>query len=301
MRAPFQLFLLCIAPLALVGQEPTEDLANELRRWSAVVEAGTAVSPSVLPDSWIAETANGRHTIPTAPLKAYFRSGSNKERAAVQAWLHLLADTLSSTQAHTPDPTAAAKLDRILNQREFRPTKRPSRQDLWWRRVRDAILRFLDSLFSAAGKHSGGVEVFAWLLLVSGSGLLVYLLVRSWRHEDRTSQLPPTGHLPRRSLNSSTWIAAAHAARSQNDLPRAIQCCYWAGITHLQELGRLPPHFAHTPREHLRLLARGQQPTTALQTLCTHLERCWYARVTPGDEDLVFCFGALKELGCQVD
>lgn len=295
MRAALQLGLL----LATAGLMAAQQTSDDLRHWRDVVAEGTPADAGTLPDIWTFNTPRNSFTVSTEPLKNYLRKGSEDDAVALEDWLDQLAAWLDAPEVR-PDPSAGAKLRAILNRREFRPPRPPSRWEEWARELRRAILHFFDRLFSFAGGRPSGTQVLAWLLLIAGSGALVYLLLRTWRQEERSTYAPP-GASPELGRDVAAWIAAAHAARRQGDLARAIQCCYWAAILHLQDRGHLPPHFAHTPREHLRLLAAAHQPTSALQALCTRLERCWYARVTPKDDDLAACFGALKELGCLVD
>ncbi|QOY87406.1 DUF4129 domain-containing protein [Paludibaculum fermentans] len=265
------------------------------------MEAGTTVDAATLPAEWSVDVSDETFTISTAPLRAYFQSGPKKQQGAeVRAWLELLAASLDSGTTAESDPSAAVKLKRILARPEFRPPNPPSEWELFWKEFGRWVEALLDKLFGFTGRHPGSIQLFLWALLVGASGVLVYLLMHTWRHETRASPLSP-GRLPDPSLNSEAWIAAAQSARRKGDIAGSIQCCYWAGVTHLQEAGTLPPHFAHTPREHLRLLAGQQELRAALSILCTRLERCWYARATPDDQDLTTCFGALKELGCAVD
>ncbi|WP_321471878.1 DUF4129 domain-containing protein [uncultured Paludibaculum sp.] len=299
MRAWSQLWLLLLAAAASPAQQRPADLAADLRRWSAVVEEGKPFDPNLLPEAWSVGSPDALYSISTAPLKAHLQSGS-KDHRAVRAWLELLAASLDDSNPVQWDPSAAEKLSRILARPEFRPPAPPSNWDLWWRALGRSIQAILDRLFAFTGSHPSSIQVFLWVLLIGSSGFLVYLLMRSWRHEQRTGPLSP-GRLPELSLNSGAWVAAAHSARRQGDIARSIQCCYWAGVTHLQAAGTLPPHFAHTPREYLRLLSGKHELRAALGVLCTRLEHCWYARATPDDQDLASCLVALKELGCSVD
>ncbi len=298
---PWPHLWLLLAAAMLQAQQRPADLAAELRRWSTAIETDATAGAGSLPAEWSVEVAHETFTISTAPLKAYLQSGSQKkESEEVRAWLEMLASSLESGTAPEPDPSAAGKLKRILARPEFRPPNPPSQLELFLKEFGRWLDALLDRLFGFTGKHPGSIQLFLWTLLIGASGLLVYLLMRTWRHETRTSPITP-GHLPDLSRDSRAWIAAAQFARRQGDVAGSIQCCYWAGVTHLQEAGTLPPHFAHTPREHLRLLAGKQQLRASLGILCTRLERCWYARATPGEQDLASCFSALKELGCAVD
>ncbi|MGJ5815963.1 DUF4129 domain-containing protein [Paludibaculum fermentans] len=300
MRKWSHLWLL-LAVTALPAQQSPANLAAELRHWSTAVEQGSAAPAATLPAEWVVDVSGETFTFSTAPLKAHLQSGSKKEqRAGISAWLDFLADSLDSGTAAAPDPSAAAKLKRILARPEFRPPQPPNQWDLFWKEFGRWVEALLERLFGFTGQHPGSIQAFLWLLLIGASGTLVYLLMRSWRQETRTSPLSP-GRPPDPSLNSAAWLAAAQATRRQGDVAGSIQCCYWAGVTHLQEAGLLPPHFSHTPREHLRLLAGRQEVKAALGILCTRLERCWYARAVPDDQDLATCFGALKDLGCPVD
>ncbi|MGC4051277.1 MAG: hypothetical protein QM757_18115 [Paludibaculum sp.] len=300
MRPCSQLWLLFAATVVTAQQKPA-DLASELRQWSTAIEEGRPVDTASLPSEWSVEVSDELFTISTTPLKTYLESGSRKKRRRKFApgWTSspILWKMIPTPNPTRPPPPNSSRSSLVP---EFRPPNPPTRWDLFWKEFGRWIEALLERLFGITGSHPGSIQLFLWVLLIGASGILVTLLMRSWRHEHRSGPLSP-GRPPDLALNSEAWIAAAQSARRHGDIAGSIQCCYWAGITHLQEDGKLPPHFTHTPREHLRLLSGRHDLRAALGVLCGCLERCWYARVTPGDQDLVSCFGALKELGCAVD
>lgn len=194
---PWSHLWLLLAVTVLPAQQRPADLAAELRRWSATMEAGTTVDAATLPAEWSVDVSDETFTISTAPLRAYFQSGPKKQQGAeVRAWLELLAASLDSGTTAESDPSAAVKLKRILARPEFRPPNPPSEWELFWKEFGRWVEALLDKLFGFTGRHPGSIQLFLWALLVGANGVLVYLLMHTWRHETRASPLRDDCRIP---------------------------------------------------------------------------------------------------------
>ena len=277
-------------------------LATELRQLRDALDHQRSATLS-LPSSWEVETPEGSFSISTKPLKTLLDNRAPLQE--VQAWLDYLAMHLSGFRSARPagSENSRAILNGILARREFAGDAPPTPWDLFWERVNAWVKHQIEKLFTFAGRHPVGSWIVFWLVVLGALATLAFVLIRVWTTEERLSEMPlSSGPFSFRTWEQ--WIIAARAAADAGDLPRAIQCAYWAGIARLQETGTLPPNLTSTPREYLRFLsladARRSGILEPLASLTSHLERFWYARLAVEAQDFRACLASLEALGCWV-
>jgi Domain of unknown function (DUF4129) len=307
------------------------------QRDHATPAAGRAETLAVeIPDVWYVEAQGQRYEVPTSELK--FTLADNAGRAAERVVvlnadidrIHALeeeAKKLESTSQEASQDPARAKLEEILNRKEFNQAhEKKSWLGELWDKVLRWVVNLLDKLFEVVRGNKPVRSIVLYGVIVVGFFALVWILVRVLggvaRRENLRLEAPA---FPVKT--SGQWVREATAAAAHGNYREAIHCGYWAGVYRLSEMGIWELEESRTPREYLRLLSAGPRedaafgvslgsssvtgavlpdPATraaraqALSALTRSFESVWYADEPATQQDFVSAVAHLEKLECRL-
>ena len=195
---------------------------------------------------------------------------------------------------------AREQLDQILAERQFAETMRGlSPWERWKEQLAVWLQKYFAGLIGAIAQHPSTSQAIFWIVAIGALAVIAFQLFRLFRGADLLDSRLSDPELPV-SQSTPEWILAARSAAAGGEFSKAIQCVYWAAITHLQSMGSLPKTAGHTPREFLRDL-RAHGAIEYLRSLTSSLERFWYGRRPASAEDFAASLRAVEGLGCKLD
>ena len=280
----------CSAHLASSGKNPV--VLRTLRmslpsHW--VVSAGNqtyTVSTDWLADG-LARTETARHGDSTALEQTQQQIAVHRDAAQALAW---------PASPQTLDQSRA-KLNHILDGREFQAIHGPTWFDLLRARVYDWISRLLEKLF---GRFRGGRalgNVIAWIVIALAALLLILWAVRAGLRMGARPEMDLRGAAGP-GKDSVFWLREARDAAARGDYRAAIHAAYWAAIARLEETKALPEDRSRTPRESLRLIRRENAEYAPLTQLTRRFELVWYGYRSADSADWSDAMKQLETLGC---
>lgn len=269
-----------------------------------------------LPVTWNIHSPDGEYEVESAPLRRLLGcvkcNGAQQIERLEQArsWVGALAaqaKEYASPAGPGNSVLARPKLDAILARREFASVRPRSQSELLRQRINRWLLHLIERLFESIGKHPMGAKALFWLIVIVLVGWLALGLVRFWMRRARIEELKSVGAVAgHRSWQE--WIRAGREAAARGDFREAVHGVYWAGVTHLEDVGALQMDRTRTPREHLRLLEDAEQSPgfsmprrrAYLAALTSRFERVWYGHDPAGNDDFQACLQQAEELGCRL-
>jgi hypothetical protein len=318
--------LLCSSPIstqapAVANPETIKKIydvtsfATELRRLDVELQnkrdpSGIKDFREELPTFWNVSTPERSYSISTKPLRDQLNEASTDN---AETWIEHLLEELQSAQRAEGQPLAAAhtQLSKILAGRGFEGVRPPTYLELLRERASAWLQRMLLKLFFGLSRHPIGAKVLFWVVLIAGVGFVALWIFRYLSGRDSMSFFQP-GSTTVTTVTWQEWIHAAREAAARGDFREAVHSAYWAGITRLEETGRLPRDRTKTPREYLQLI--DARPTGAkvdshaaedykkpLAALTSRLERIWYANRLARLEDFDDTLRQLEALGCSLE
>jgi Domain of unknown function (DUF4129) len=318
--------LLCSSPIstqapAVANPETIKKIydvtsfATELRRLDVELQnkrdpSGIKDFREELPTFWNVSTPERSYSISTKPLRDQLNEASTDN---AETWIEHLLEELQSAQRAEGQPLAAAhtQLSKILADRGFEGVRPPTYLELLRERASAWLQRMLLKLFFGLSRHPIGAKVLFWVVLIAGVGFVALWIFRYLSGRDSMSFFQP-GSTTVTTVTWQEWIHAAREAAARGDFREAVHSAYWAGITRLEETGRLPRDRTKTPREYLQLI--DARPTGAevdshaaedykkpLAALTSRLERIWYANRLARLEDFDDTLRQLEALGCSLE
>jgi hypothetical protein len=283
-------------------------------------EAARALRGSI-PDQW--EVGRSAYPVSMTDFKgqlAAFASEPNK-RNDLRAQLDVRARHLEELAAALTDEASAARdsrpararLDEILQRKEFRAVRQPNLLEQWKEKASRWLRRMLGRWIDKFRISPNAGSVMVWVLI---GALFILLAIWLGRRLSKSRLLglsleapAPTGK------NWRDWATAALAAAKEGRHREALHAAYWAGVYRLEELGAWQLDRTRTPREYLRLLrsrppasappasapafSASQEQRAALETLTRNFELAWYGYQTAGETDFRNAIEQLEVLGCH--
>ena len=284
----------------------------ELDKCSALL-ASSGNNPAVLrtlrmalPSQWIVSAGNQTYTVSTDWLAdglARTETARRGDSAALQQTQQQIAVHRDAAQALAVPASpqtldrSRARLNRILEGREFQAIHGPTWFDLLRARVYDWISRQLEKLF---GRFRGGRalgNVIAWIVIALAALLLILWAVRASMRTGARPEMDLRGAAGP-GKDSVFWLREARDAAARGDYRAAIHAAYWAAIARLEEIKALPEDRSRTPRESLRLIRRESAEYAPLTQLTRRFELVWYGYRSADSADWSDAMKQLETLGC---
>lgn len=262
---------------------------------------------SSIPDIWEVQTASGTFELENEELleklDRYAKSPASRAEVLPEMELKVETELDAAKEFDRPEDTSApAKLDSILQQREYRhvsktqsPLERLKEVLLAW------ILSVLQKFFRSAVSHPPAAKVFLWSLLGSiilAFAVWIYLLLRRTAR-DEYSYPRDDGPLVPSARHWQQWLKDARVAAERSDWREAVHLAYWSGISYLESSGAWKPDRARTPREYVRMFGESGGRRTSLEALTQRFEFIWYAQQHASMEDFQFSLAQLEKIGCR--
>jgi Domain of unknown function (DUF4129) len=317
---PFLLILVFVAPAALpqsgsaASDRPLtlEEYISELDRCSALLDSHPSDPAAfrnlraTLPAEWAVQDGGQAYTVSTnwltsalvalrtdTPANNPLLRGTRQRLAALRA----AAESLKEPSPSPGLPKSRAQLDQILSAKEFQGARGPSWLDILKARLYAWVGRQLDRLLDHF-RHGRAIgNAIAWSLIVLAALLLAFGAVRaSLRGGKQTEMDLEASSRPEGGWRD--WLRNARAAAERGDYRSAIHAAYWAGRMRLEEIERLPPDRARTPREALRLIRRESAEYAPLARLTGRFELVWYGYRSATETDWTDAVEQLEKLGC---
>jgi len=293
-------------------QRSLQEYIFELDKCSALL-ASSGNNPAVLrtlrmslPGQWIVNVGNQTYTVSTDWLAdglartetARHGDSTSLEQTRQQIAVHRdAAEALAARNSPQSLDESRAKLNRILEGKEFQAIHGPTWFEVLRARFYDWILRQLDKLF---GRFRGGraiSNVIAWTLIALAALLLILWAVRATMRAGARPEMDLRGAAgPGR--DSPYWLREARDAAARGDYRAAIHAAYWAAIARLEEMKSLPEDRSRTPRESLRLIRRESAEYAPLSQLTRRFELVWYGYRSANSADWSDAMQQLETLGC---
>lgn len=293
-----------------VEPSPQLDLGSylsELSRWSE--SAGrlgnhpeeAASLRKQLPEKWSVSVQEQQFQVSTRWLgDALDKLAKNPKSApgVSREMSHRLQSMLDDAQAlahNSPsDPgSARAKLDNILNRREFRSVRTSNEMESLWDEFTDWVWAILNKILNHAAGHPKVTRVLLWAVVALLSlAFLAWLIYSLSRVSLAGLTLRPSRAQSGKIGSAETWremVQRAREAAANGDFREAIRIIYTAAVLSLGESGawRIDP--ARTHREYLHLLPQDSSQRPPLSAITHCFERIWYghAAATAADYDAV--------------
>lgn len=284
----------------------------ELDKCSALL-ASSGNNPAVLrtlrmalPSQWIVSVRNQTYTVSTDWLADGLartetaRRGDSTALQQTQQQIAVHRDAAQALAAPASPQTldrSRARLNRILEGREFQAIHGPTWFDMLRARVYDWISRQLEKLF---GRFRGGRalgNVIAWIVIALAALLLIFWAVRASMRTGARPEMDLRGAAGP-GKDSVFWLREARDAAARGDYRAAIHAAYWAAIARLEEIKALPEDRSRTPRESLRLIRRESAEYAPLTQLTRRFELVWYGYRSADSADWSDAMKQLETLGC---
>lgn len=292
----------------------------ELDRWSAELArpggqppAGWQAMRQSLPAAWTVDAGGQRFNISTAWLAQGLEKLSRESpesdavRRGLQARVAAMREQASAFGATAGFEAAGAsgaraKLDRIMNRREFRNVRRPAGPN-WLQRLRERLATVLAELlyvtFGRIGTSPRAGRVIVWSIIALAFAAMAIWLKRMIARSSPEPLLRLEAPLFR-SRDWRQWAAEAAATANTGDYREAIRCAYWSAVLRLEEAGTWRPDRARTPREYLRLLPSASAHRPPLADLTRRFELSWYGNRPTGTGDFQLALQQLERIGCAL-
>jgi len=307
--------------LAIVGRSGAESNSQQLSlqeyifqldKCSAVL-ASSGSNPAVirtmrmsLPARWVVSARNQSFSVSTNWLAdglARAETARPGDSAALQQTQQQIAAHRDAAQALAASISAPilneprAKLNRILDGKEFGAIHGPTWFELLRQRFYDWLWRQLDKLSLHFRAGHAISNAFAWFVVALAALLLIVWAVRASIGSGARSEMDLRGAAgPGR--DSPFWLREAREAAARGDYRAAIHAAYWAAIARLEELKSLPEDRSRTPRETLRLIRRESSEYAPLSQLTRRFELVWYGYRSASPSDWSDAVQQLETLGC---
>lgn len=251
----------------LQGESP-ESAAPQLVAAATEWEAVTAVS---LPDGSVVSVD---HTFLVAQLRA--------DPPDLKKLNDLLA-AMRSTHDAWPPPKHNAQdlraLENILARPEFQWREaQPSLLEQWWRKVQEALWRFLAWLLPDEVTVDGNALGY----VVTGLGTLALLLVLAFAARSlfasfaAEAEATLEGHDADETLTAETALKRAQTLSASGDYRAAVRYLYLSTLLLLDERGLLRYDRSLTNREYLRSVAHLPEVAGILRDVVEVFDRVWY-------------------------
>ena len=270
-----------------------------------------------LPSGWIVETGQQKYKVSAGwiadALKAIEKTPKDRKNICDEVVKQL--KSLRAEAAHATDSAevlnradAKARLQKILQQREFNQVKGQS----WWSEMWDQISRWIDWLLSHTLGRLFGNGAVKTVLIYALIGVVFLFgavwLVRGMRTLVRNEALSVSAVFPP-GKHWRDWAREATAAASRGDYRAALHSAYWAGVYRMAEVGAWQLDRARTPREYLRMIGEQSQAelaaqnpvgsAIALKALTHGMEASWYGFTPATEQDFEKAVSHLETLGCR--
>ncbi|HXX44264.1 MAG TPA: DUF4129 domain-containing protein [Candidatus Acidoferrales bacterium] len=301
------------APGAATSQQLSlQEYIFELDKCSALL-ASSGNNPAVLrtlrmslPSQWVVSAGNQTYTVSTDWLAdglARTETARHGDSTALEQTQQQIAAHRDAAQALAAPASprtldqSRAKLNHILDGREFQAIHGPTWFDLLRARVYDWISRFLEKLF---GRFAGGRalgNVIAWIVIAFAALLLILWAVRASMRSSARPEMDLRGAAGA-GKDSVFWLREARDSAARGDYRAAIHAAYWAAIACLEEIKALPEDRSRTPRESLRLIRRESAEYAPLTQLTRRFELVWYGYRSADSADWTDAMKQLETLGC---
>jgi len=259
-----------------------------------------------LPSQWSLNTGGQRYTIDTDWLAdglARVENASHGDRNAVrrlQAQITAHRDAAESFDKAASSQRledSRARLNHILDAREFASIHGPTKLDSLRARFYDWIERQLGKIFDKLGQRKALGNIVAWTVIVLTAVLLILWAVRATARVGARAGMDLRG-ASATGQDSTFWLRGARDAAARGDYRAAIHAAYWAAIARLEEMKALPEDRSRTPRESLRLIRRESAEYAPLSQLTRRFELVWYGYRSADSADWSDAMQQLETLGC---
>ncbi len=312
------LICMLVAPLAPIAahmasqQLSLEEYIFDLDKCSAIL-ASSGNNPTVLrtlrmslPSRWIVSAGHQTYSVSTDWLAdglARTETARQGDSAALQQTQQEIAVHRDAAQALAAPVSlqsldrSRAKLNHILDSKEFQAIHGPTWFEILRARFYDWIWRQLGKLF---GRLRGGRaigNVIAWIVIALAALLLIVWAVRASMRTGIRPEMDLRGAAGA-GKDSVFWLREARAAAARGDYRAAIHAAYWAAIARLEEMKALPEDRSRTPRESLRLIRRESADYAPLSQLTRRFELVWYGYRSADSADWSDAMKQLETLGC---
>ncbi len=285
-----------------------EQYRGELDRCAGVIQRPSEIRQlqESLPRVWVVQAGEERIEVPTQPVRKQLQelqlhagnsdTAARELRLAVNSMKQEAEKMARSSAGRESTKQAEARLESILNRKEFQNARGPSQTEIFLNRVTLWLFERLRRLFSKLhlGAKTGNAIVWGAIGLA-----FLALCFMTWRW--LSSRQPAGAALPAFSVTPSDarqWVKEALAAAERGDYRAALHCAYWAAIARLEDLGRLSRDRARTPRESLRLLESQPGDHRLLHALTGIFERVWYGYRAASEADWTGARELLEKIGC---
>ncbi len=302
---PLLLMVLLMAAWPLSAQTYTQDsFPLELRRWEQLATTDPHAASEQLPSQWTVQTDTHTYSISTQPLRDRL---TGPEPQSARLWIEQLRRQTESFrgEATRDDEKDRATLQAILARPEFKKAEEPTAWDRLSGRFRAWLQDWLTRIFAYAAQHPTGSQFLFWTLISGSVVALGAWLLHLFAQTDPLIRLPNAPALQHPLLSWQEWLAEARKAAANGDHDQAIRCAYWAAIARLQLERPMRINFSDTPRERLRFLASpsrlAAERLQPLTEITRSFERCWYAKLPAGEDDVSRTLRNLETLGCRAD
>ena len=308
---------LCAAGDVRGAQEPSpkpvlelslEQYRAELDRCAEVMQRPSEIRAlqDSLPPVWIVRADEKRIEVPTQAVRSQLHElqvhpgnpavATRELRLVVNAMKKEAEEMAPSSDRGGSAEQAQARLQGILNRKEFQSARGPSGAEILMNRIALWLFGGLARLFSKLHLNAKAGNVVVWAIIGLAFLALSYI-VWKWL----SSRQPQETGLPVFSVPASEarqWVQEALDAAERGDYRAALHCAYWGAIARLEDLGRLSRDRARTPRESLRLLEDRPGDHRLLHALTGIFERVWYGYRAASPADWTGAKELLEKIGC---
>ncbi len=304
----------CGAPAAIGLGEFSSQIAAARHLAEACDGAAAACDPAALPRD--ADVRGNRGTMFRASWlwlreavgAAKGASAENRVRRMQEAEAHLQewktqgeleaqADALGQAGASAAFGKAQRAATEVLARGEFRANAGPTWLDRQLARIQDWIVRLLLGMDRLGAHNPWVAPLVEWGCFLLAAGGLMFFIRRSLARgalrialaEDATA-----AHFSGR--DATDWARLAEERGVARDWREGIHCLYWAAIVSLESRRAWRPNPTRTPREYVRLLARGSAARDALGGLTHHFEQIWYGQAEAVEAEFRAAQAAFAEI-----
>ena len=303
--------LVLLGPAVCAGaQTPARTLTIQeyvawLDRTAAAVDEGRIVPAESLPPLWLIETPAGPIEVSNAwlvrDLRALQTTPDPDRRARARDRLRILgAEARAFEDPPGESAGTRARLNEILQRREFRNLHGPTWRDRLRQRLLQLIVNLLNLLFGTSVVPTISHALVYVLIGVAALVVGVWTF-RSVRRASRIETIVPD-RVPISAKAWAVWLSEAQSASARGEWREAIHLSYWCAVSFLEARGAWRPDRARTPREYLRLLGGSSAHRNAvpeLAALTGRFERVWYGTDAADREAYAEALVNLERLGCR--
>jgi hypothetical protein len=225
----------------------------------------------------------------------------DQRAARLKALQEELRQRLSGIDAYerAVDPTAKAKLQAILQQREFREVGGQDASALLQEWAYGILRKLLSRIFKDPSQVVLGSKIVAWTLCILVGGFILWKIYR-WAMRERSPEaVREVIPFAPSAKGWRDWLREARAAVERGELREAVHAAYWAAISHLESSGAWRPDRARTPREHLRLMKQSDPARPLLADITRDFEVVWYGNRPPALTEWESFLAKVERIGCR--